>query len=238
MKACLTGPFTLSSNIILDDDSLKADYRPLLFQEIRGHLVPRIVEEMATYIAKITEAYKQMGFTIISIDDPFLSQLVGRKKILFHEREFIINTVNKAAEKLENESSLHVCGNISSLLRDILLDTNVHIMDHEFKTAPRNFELFDKKTLEEHDKLLAYGAIQSNPVPIEGNPITGYVESLEETISHISKAKDRYGEDNMIVKPDCGFGGMTAFDRLEAGLGQKLVIEKLQIMNEAVSKVF
>jgi hypothetical protein len=42
----------------------------------------------------------------------------------------------------------------------------------------------------------------------------------------------------MIIKPDCGFGGMSAFDRLEAGLGQKLVIKKLQVMNEAVSRVF
>ncbi len=238
LKACLTGPFTLCSNIILDDDAVKKKYKPLLFLEARGHLVPEVLERMADYIANITKAYKQMGFKIVSIDDPFLSQLVGRKKILFHSREFVLDIINRAAKNIHDVGSLHVCGVLSPMLRDLLLATSLRYLDHEFRTAPSNMDLFDKQQLAAHGKVLAFGALQSNPVPMEGKPVDSYIERVEEVAGQLKIAKEKFGENNMIVKPDCGFGGMVAFDRLQAGLGQQIVIKKLENMTAAIRVVF
>nr|MDO8117218.1 hypothetical protein [Candidatus Sigynarchaeota archaeon] len=238
LKACLTGPFTLSSNIIMDDETLKKNYKPLLFLETRGHLIPDVLEKMADYIARITDAYKQMGFKIVSIDDPFLSQLVGRRKILFHQREFILDIINRAAKNIRDVGSIHVCGVLSPMLRDLLLETNLKYLDHEFRTAPGNFELFDRHQLEAHGKKLAFGAVQSNPVPMEGKPVDSYIEPVDDIVKHLQLAKERFGEGNMLVKPDCGFGGMVAFDRSQFGLGHEIVIRKLKNMTAAIREVF
>ncbi|HME51891.1 MAG TPA: hypothetical protein VKM55_06720 [Candidatus Lokiarchaeia archaeon] len=238
-KACLTGPFTLCSNIIMDDDDVKEKYKPMLFLETRAHQVPEIVEAMASYIARLTNAYKDMGFSIISIDDPFLSQMVGRVKVLFHEKDFIVNVLNEAAKNLEKEGSLHVCGVLSPKLRDLLLETTIHHLDHEFKTAPRNIELFDRQMLEDHDKILAFGSLQTNPVPMPGKKPDESVEKVEDIVTHLNIAKDRYGADNLLIKPDCGFGGMKAFDQAYSkGIGQDIVKKKLKAMTTAVKKVF
>ncbi|MFX0098248.1 MAG: hypothetical protein ACFFCS_01620 [Candidatus Hodarchaeota archaeon] len=238
LKACLTGPFTLSSNIILENEGLKEEYKPLLFKEIRGHLVPDVLTKIASYIAEITKEYKKMGFKIISIDDPFLSQLVGRRKILFHEREFVLKILNEASKNLSSEASLHVCGVISPKLRDLLLDAKIRYLDHEFKTSPKNFEIYDKEILEKHDKILAFGSIQTNPVPQEDKPIESYIETVEEVEKALHQAKEKFGESNLIIKPDCGFSGMVAFNRLEQGLGYKIAIKKLEVMNKAKNNVF
>jgi methionine synthase II (cobalamin-independent) len=238
-KACLTGPFTLCSNIIIDDEALKAKYKPLLFLETRAHQIPELVESMAGYIARITKAYKDIGFTIISIDDPFLSQMVGRRKNLFHERPFILNVLNDAAKNLAKEGSLHVCGVISPALRDLLLESSIHHLDHEFRTAPQNIELFDKKMLADHDKILAFGSLQTNPVPMPGKKPDDVVETVDDIVKHLQIGKDRYGAEHMLVKPDCGFGGMNAFDRAYgAGVGHDIVKKKLKTMTTAVKQVF
>nr|MDO8109451.1 hypothetical protein [Candidatus Sigynarchaeota archaeon] len=239
-KACLTGPFTLCSNIILDDPKWVAKYgKPLLFLETRAHLVPEIVEAVASYIARITKAYKDMGFAIISIDDPFLSQMVGRKKILFHERPFLVKILNEAAKNLQKEGSLHVCGALSPQLRDLLLETSIHHLDHEFKTNPQNIELFDKKMLADRGKVLAFGSLQTNPVPMPGKKPEDFVENVEDIAKHLQIGKDRFGAENLLIKPDCGFGGMNAFDRAYgAGVGHEIVKKKLKAMTTAVKQVF
>jgi methionine synthase II (cobalamin-independent) len=238
-KACLTGPFTLCSNIIIDDPGLKGKYKPMLFRETRAHQVPEIVEAMADYIARITKTYVDMGFTIVSIDDPFLSQMVGRRKILFHERPFILKILNAAAKSLAKQGSLHVCGVLSPLLRDLLLESSIHHLDHEFKTAPQNIEIFDKQMLVDHGKVLAFGSLQTNPVPMPGKKPDDVVESVDDIAKHLKVAKDRYGAENILVKPDCGFGGMNAFDRAYGqGVGQDIVKKKMKAMTIAVKQIF
>lgn len=238
-KACLTGPFTLCSNIIIDDASIKEKYKPLLFLETRAHQIPEFVEAMAGYIARITKAYVDMGFTIVSIDDPFLSQMVGRRKNLFHERPFILQILNAAAKNLAKQGSLHVCGVLSPQLRDLLLESSIHHLDHEFKTAPQNLEIFDKKMLADHGKILAFGSLQTNPVPMPGKKPDDVVESVDDIAKHLQVAKDRFGAENLLVKPDCGFGGMNAFDRAYGqGVGQEIVKKKLKAMTTAVKQVF
>nr|MDO8083282.1 hypothetical protein [Candidatus Sigynarchaeum springense] len=238
-KACLTGPFTLCSNIIMDDAGPKEKYKPLLFRETRAHQVPEFVEEMAAYIARVTKAYVDMGFTIVSIDDPFLSQMVGSRKILFHERPFILKVLDIAAKNLAKQGSLHVCGVITPRLRDLLLESSIHHLDHEFKTSPQNIEIFDKQMLVDHGKVLAFGSLQTNPVPMPGKKPDDVVESVDEIAKHLQVAKERFGAENLLVKPDCGFGGMNAFDRAYGpGVGHDVVKKKLKAMATAVEKIF
>ena len=84
------------------------------------------------------------------MDEPILGLLVGRK-IFFHTEDFIIETLNKALSGIKGMPSIHVCGRISPHLRDILLQTDVKIMDHEFRTSEVNFKVFEKKHLEDND---------------------------------------------------------------------------------------
>ncbi|MBN2151734.1 MAG: hypothetical protein JW839_09830 [Candidatus Lokiarchaeota archaeon] len=238
-KACLTGPFTLCSNVIVDDPALKEKYKPMLFLETRAHQVPEFVEAMAGYVARITRAYVDMGFAVVSIDDPFLSQMVGRRKILFHERPFVLQVLDAAAKNLAKHGSLHVCGVISPQLRDLLLESSIHHLDHEFKTSPQNIEVFDKQMLVDHDKVLAFGSLQTNPVPMPGKKPDDVIESVEDVARHLQVAKERFGADNLLVKPDCGFGGMNAFDRAYGpGVGHDVVKKKLRVMTAAVEQVF
>ncbi|MHA1371016.1 MAG: hypothetical protein ACTSWN_14870 [Promethearchaeota archaeon] len=238
LKACFTGPFTLCANLILDDEDRARGLRPLLFREPRAHLLGEFVERVARYVAKITQCYRDMGFKIVSIDDPFLCQMVGRRRVLFHDADFIIKMINIASKYLKDTGSLHVCGILSPKLRDILLETEIRYLDHEFKTCPDNFELFDKKILEAHNKILAFGTIKTNPVPERDKDPRSCVENINEIAMHLKKAKERFGEENLIIKPDCGFSGMRAFDALEDGLGYQLTLEKLRNMNLAIKQVF
>ncbi len=72
-----------------------------------------------------------------------------------------VEILNKSISEITNLSSIHVCGRISPKLRDILLQTDVKILDHEFTTNEKNFEIFQKEHFEDTDKFLALGTVKS-----------------------------------------------------------------------------
>ncbi|MCK4371331.1 MAG: hypothetical protein KAW03_09705, partial [Candidatus Lokiarchaeota archaeon] len=202
-KACLTGPFTLTFETILKND-LARGIKPIIFKEPRAVMVDWIVDKFAELLKQLGSAYNKMGIDIISCDEPILGLLVG-KKILFHTEDFIIDTINKAISGIKGLSSIHVCGRISPYLRDILLKTNVKILDHEFSTNEQNFKVFEKKHFEGTEKLLAMGSTNSKFVPSNNKTINDYVENVEFLKKYIKKGIEQYGRENLIIKPDCGF---------------------------------
>lgn len=232
-KACLTGPFTLASEIILTQEAAEG-IKPKIFKEPRAIMVDHLVEKLAEMMAQIGKAYNDLGIEIISMDEPILGLLVGGR-VMFHSEEFVIKTLNKAISGIDTLSSIHVCGRISPKLRDLLLKTEVNILDHEFQTNEQNFDIFRGKHFSAPDKYLAFGAVETKINPIKNGTITDYIEDIG-TIKHsIQKAIDQFGEENLVIKPDCGF--MPLKDLFGVKMAYEITLKKLNNMVLAVKSL-
>ena len=231
-KACITGPFTLAFETILKNDIAKG-LKPIIFEEPRAVMVDWIVDKFAEVIKQIATAYSEMNIDIISCDEPVLGLLIG-KRILFHTEDFIIKTINKAISGIKGLSSIHVCGRISPYLRDLLLKTNVNILDHEFSTNQENFKVFEKKHFQGTDKLLALGTVESKFTPISNKKIEDYVEGVDFIKKFIIKGIDLYGKENLIIKPDCGFLPLKVFGEKD---GYEIAINKVKNMVLALKEL-
>ncbi len=227
-KACLTGPFTLTSEILLRDELAKG-VTPKLFKEPRGIHIDYVVDKFAEIMKNIGKAYNDMGINLISMDEPILGLMVGNK-VWLHSEEFIVKTLNKAFSGIKDLPSVHVCGRISPKLRDILLSTNAKVLDHEFCASESNFNIYEKKHFENTNKYLAMGSIKTNLGPKESGSINDYVESLDSIKAFIKKGIDKYGKENLFIKPDCGLrlGGF------EEKFAYKIALKKLNNMVLAV----
>lgn len=233
-KACLTGPFTLASEIILKEKVSKG-VKPQIFDEPRAIMVDWIIDKLAEIMKMTAKAYNDMGINIISMDEPILGLLVG-KKIFFHSEDFIINTLDKALSEIKTLSSIHVCGRISPMLRDLLLQTSVKILDHEFASNERNFNVFEKDHFENNQKFLAMGCIKSNFSEGKSENVIDYVEDVNALIRYIKRGIDKFGKENLIIKPDCGFGALrNAFK--DENFVYEIVLNKLKNMVIAVRQL-
>ena len=188
VKACVTGPFTLASYL---------DLRDLMHC---GASKPEVVRSLARILSKSCRRLSDLGFDLVCIDEPFLSVMLGRKgEILFkYDEQFVIDSLNTLIRQLSCISAIHVCGQITPLVKSSLLETKSNIVDHEFTQIHANEIVYSKEDLETADKFLAYGCVSST------RPA---VEPVEEIATTLERAAQRFGE-RLLVKPDCGFGGM------------------------------
>ncbi|MHA2181300.1 MAG: hypothetical protein ACXAAH_07740 [Promethearchaeota archaeon] len=232
-KACLTGPLTLASEIILRGE-IAQGIKPRVFSEPRGIMVDWVVNKIAEIMKKVGKAYNDMGIEIISMDEPLLGVLVGRKP-LFHSEEFFIEILNRSISEIKSLSSIHVCGRISPKLRDILLQTDVKILDHEFTTNERNFEIFQKENFQNSEKFLGLGTVKSLFGPENGNSINDYIETIDFLETFIKKAINQYGKENLIIKPDCGF--LPLKDTFGEKEGYEISINKIRNMVKALNNI-
>ena len=197
-------------------------------------MVEKYVEKLADITKNIAKVYNEMGINIISMDDPILSVIVGRKSILYDD-DFIIKMLNKSVSEIKNLSSIHVCGRISPRLRDILLSSKVKILDHEFCTNESNFQTYKKEHFENTDKYLAMGSVKTKIFPFQNGTINDYVEDVNYIMNHIKKGIHQYGSDNLIIKPDCGFAPLR--ESFGEKLGYEIVLKKLKSMVLALHKI-
>jgi 5-methyltetrahydropteroyltriglutamate--homocysteine methyltransferase len=232
-KACLTGPFTLAGEIHIPESMLDRQ-KVMVYSEPRAIMNGKIVQKLAEMMAGIAKAYDSMGATIISMDEPTLALIVGRRKSFFHSDEFIIDTLNKAIAPITKFSSIHVCGNVAPKLRDILLKSNVNIMDHEFANGS-NEGIFDKTMFEQTNKTLAYGVLISNVQEIPNGKLENYAEDIETIKNRMKRAVEVIGKDNLIFKPDCGFGGLKA--AFGEKFGSEIVKTKLYNLARAMKEM-
>ena len=188
VKACVTGPFTLGS--YLDSANLMNC----------GASKANVVRSLARTLSKSCRRLSDLGFDIISIDEPFLSLMLGREhRILYgYEEQFIVDMLNALINEITCLSGVHVCGTITPMVKKILLASRTDILDHEFSGNPRNLHVYGSNELELTGKFLAYGCVSS---------VNPRVETVEEIAKSLQSALELYGP-RIIVKPDCGFGGM------------------------------
>lgn len=232
-KACLTGPFTLTSVILLKGKVAEGLSSPL-FKEPRALVHAGLVEKFAQWVKKIAQAYSDLGFKLISIDEPVLGLIIGRKKPLHHDEEFITKMLNIAFSGVAGIPSTHVCGVVPPKLIELLLQSDCKILDHEFTGSPTNFQRFSKDQLEQYDKYLALGSVETK-VSKKSDRVEDHVETIQSIKDYISKAIDQFGKDRLLIKPDCGFGPLK--ETFGEDLGYKIAQKKLENMVAAVKEL-
>lgn len=232
-KACLTGPFTLAGEIHIPEQMLEGQ-KVMVYAEPRAIMVGKIVVKLAEMMAMIAKEYDAMGASIISMDEPTLALIVGKRKTFFHSEDFIINTLNQAIAPISRYSSIHICGNVAPKLRDILLQSKVKIMDHEFANGS-NEGIFERSMFSQSNKSLAYGVLVSNVQETPNGKLDDYAESPEMIKNRIEKAIDLVGKENLILKPDCGFGGLKA--TFGEKFGSEIVKTKLSNLTKAMKEL-
>jgi len=210
-RACVTGPFTLASYI--GTKSLMTC----------GASKPRIVEALGRILGKSCRRLSDLGFNIISIDEPFLSVILGANRLLYsYDQEFVVKVLNALIKEISSFSSIHVCGRITPLVKSTLLTSDVNIIDHEFSQSPKNHEVYTRQDLEKAEKVLAYGCISSVDIRIE---------TVQEITGALKNAQKLFGP-RTIVKPDCGFGGLRGIPE-----AYEITFKKLRNMVQAAQEL-
>ncbi len=222
VKACITGPFTLASRILLDQPKLGLFGETALSE-------PEVVERLAEIVAEVAVSYRKMGVDYITLDEPILSVIVGRKLLLNEYTEAgIIETINKAFSRVDCLKGIHVCGSISRKLAETLLETRVDVLDHEFKDSERNFDVYRREDFEHHGKKLGLAASSSRVLR---------VEPIEEMASILKRGIEVFGEETILmVKPDCGFRGLDPEGNPQ-GVAYAASIGKLRNLRSAVDSI-
>ena len=213
LKAPITGPFTLASFI-----ETKSGMFP--FNTAASDL--DLVKQIAEILTKSCEAASKDA-SMISIDEPILSVLVGARTAFRYQEEDIIGVYNSLKKACgEKTVGTHICGKISPKLAEILLKTELDFLSHEFFDTPQNVKLYSPNNLREYDKILSVGCLSTK------NP---RIESQEE-IFMLMKQFNKYRE-ALIFTPDCGFRKLL-INGLDTEEAYRISFRKLRNMISAL----
>ncbi len=222
LRAPVTGVYTLASRIYVESSIEKGLNATLLRDK-------KLLDPLITYVRRHLEYMARLGYNVLFIDEPVLGVIVGRRRILFnYTREDIIDTIDKLYEGLPGEHGIHVCGRISPLLYELLVDIdNLDIVNFEFHDSRRNLEVINGELLASTDKKLAPG-IASSKKPV--------VEPVEELVDLLSQIGEKTNWRIDLVSADCGFGGLAteSGDPWEA---YRIGLAKLRNIVKAVKQV-
>ncbi|MEM2320674.1 MAG: hypothetical protein QXS79_02155 [Candidatus Bathyarchaeia archaeon] len=215
IKAPVTGPFTLASHIILNEG------RGLLGRAIADITFVEQLSEILSKSCKVISKKVEM----ISIDEPILSVIVGLKVLFEYGEEKIKEILNALKESCGSAlTGVHICGRISPKLANILLETDLDFLSHEFYDTPANIKVYNPESLRKSGKILSVGCLSSR------KPV---IESINEILGVIRRFKE-FGN-CLIFTPDCGFRNLIVNGSRERGYG--LAIEKLRNMVFAVARL-
>ncbi|NIM46108.1 MAG: hypothetical protein GTO54_10870 [Nitrososphaeria archaeon] len=218
-RACVTGPFTLSSQV--EKEGLTGRF-------FKGSIIQDIglVEQMAEVVSRVAYFYGEEGSTFINIDEPILSLVVGRK-FLFDEytEDLVIKILDTSIGRVKTPTGIHVCGTLSTNLMNILCQSEIDVLDHEFYDCRRNLNIFTKRDLERHDKKISFGSLSSKQKRVEPE---------EEVEAFMRVGLRTFGEENILFfKPDCGFRGLGT----NSAETYEITIEKLRNLKRAKDRL-
>ncbi|MEM1546204.1 MAG: hypothetical protein QXP91_07070 [Candidatus Methanomethylicia archaeon] len=219
IRAAVTGPFTMASQIYINSGKTGLSNSILTNKDYTWRIVD--------YIFSVVKWVEDLGVNMICIDEPILSLMVGRELIMFnYTKDEIIDVLNKVLN-INCLGAVHVCGVVSPLLAEILLNTRAKVFDHEHHDTPRNFEAYRRVDLEKYDKLLSIGVVSSR---------SGRVESIDEVKSLISKSISLYGNHVFMFKPDCGFISLKGLFKTSED-AYNVSLSKLKIIVESIKQL-
>jgi 5-methyltetrahydropteroyltriglutamate--homocysteine methyltransferase len=222
IKASITGPFTLASRIKVNKQN-NGHFGKTAITKIN------LVEDFAQIVCKIANDYQKMGVDYITIDEPILSVMVGKKLLIKnHSEQKIVEIINSTIKGSKCLTGLHVCGRLSRRLVEILLRTEINILDHEFRDIPENLSVFNRVDFEDSNKKISMGLSSSRSFG---------VESVEDMYSLLKSGIDEYGYKNIrMVKPDCGFRGLDPDGSID-GRAYRVAISKLRNLRIALDSI-
>ena len=224
-KIQITGAITLAGVLKIAKENFAIEYDDFLLN-------------IADVIKKIAQFYDKAGAHLITIDEPSLSYAMWLGK----ESDVLIECINKQVSAIKKAcKGIHACGEITGFT-DILLKSDVDYLDHEFIAHPSNIGEYKKSELEKYDKMIGLGSVRTSLPPLdlvsikEGKkPIDVVIESKNDIKKHILNAGGRVGLENLIIDPDCGFGGIKQY--LEEKTAQEIAFLKMKNMCDAVSEI-
>ncbi len=228
VKMPLTGPITLAASVKVGD-------KPAIEY-------PEIVEQLAAFVSSIAENYDTGGAAIISIDEPSLVYALYTGM----EPDFITEVLNTSLKPITNAiPSTHVCGQLNTSITDILLSTTAVVLDHEFSAIPKNVDLYGKDDLESLKKVIGFGCVETNMEPAllievqKNGDWRSVVEPVAVVKKRIQTAIKKWGKENIIIDPDCGFGGLRGYinKKLTKEVAMTICYEKLKNMVDAKKEI-
>jgi methionine synthase II (cobalamin-independent) len=148
--------------------------------------------------------------------------MLGHKVLFKYDEKFVVEMLNLLIHEVSSLSAVHVCGVVTPLVKKVLLQTDVDMVDHEFAGTPRNVHAYSRDDFERTGKLLAYGCVSS---------VSPQVETPQEISESITTALSIFGP-RIVVKPDCGFAGMKGVPE-----AYRIAIMKLKNMVQAARTV-
>lgn len=200
VKAIITGPVTM---VFFSELTPEAPYS--------GFRDERLYEDVSTALAVEAEILQKSGFSTLQIDEPSFSigapMKIGREAL-----EAIVSD-------LKGTKALHVCGNLRRAFKEIVNIDGLDILCLSFKDNVSNFDIVERRALEDHSKKLGVGCVSTM------NPEVEDIDSIKKVFI---KALELYGPENIEwVHPDCG---LRSLKREEAFM-------KLRNMVNAVKSV-
>ena len=222
-RLAFTGPFTIASRI-----GLPGSPQVELSKSVLSN--PRLTEEVVSYASRLAELLsRELRPYMVCIDEPILSVIVGSRRVLFgYTTDYIRESLDRVLAGFEGVKyrGVHVCSRLPPLLKEVLLGLkNVEFLDHEFHDIPENRGFYSREELEESGKYIAYGVISSKKVR---------VEDLEEVYGLIEQAYGDYSDRLLLVKPDCGFGGLRGV--LGGREYEEIVLKKVEVLVKATRR--
>lgn len=233
LRSCVTGPFTLAASLHVEglaSKSFPGSYIEMIVEN------PWLLEKLTKYVYKICLHYSSVS-SMVSVDEPYLSVIVGKRKNLFElgmkrpeAGDLVLETLEGALRGVKGTSSVHVCGGIGKQLSEILLETSSDVLSHEFSEMTQNFESYAPSDPERHSKKLSIGVVTTSPTKDQGG-----VEPQVLVEKRIESAIERYGVDNVLLSPDCGFRPLG--NLLGEEEGYQLALRKIGILVNARKKI-
>ena len=221
VRFCVTGPFTLASNILL-----KPGGSPLMDSALK--LRDFVLGALTDYVAMFVRKASEIGADMVVVDEPILTLIVGRDRALFG---YTVEDFSTALDRLFEGArcrfrGVHACYRVPPMLSKILLTCeSLNYLDHEFADSPANIDAYTREDLEACEKLLGMGVVSSKSTRVEHRVV---VES------RIRLLLDKFGKQLAFVKPDCGFGGFRGVlsSREEE---YSVALRKLRVVVEAAN---
>lgn len=171
VKGIITGPSTLAHGLHISTPMYRNREELAL--------------DLAAALAVEARHLEAAGVTLIQIDEPIFSTGIADLAVGKQAVDLITGSISVP-------SCMHVCGNLGSVIDDIL-KVNVNVLDFEFSKNPANVELFGSKDLA--GRMIGYGCVDST---------SETVETVAEIKKRLEKGVEVFGAKTMLVDPDCG----------------------------------
>ncbi|ADM27132.1 Methionine synthase vitamin-B12 independent [Ignisphaera aggregans DSM 17230] len=194
IRAPITGAFTLASRIYLSEDISKGiSSTALANKDILKMFFIGFVENMVRYVA-------ELGYNIIFIDEPSLSLVIGRRRMLFNYREEdIVEYLDRVSSIGGVEFGIHICGPIHRKILEVVAQApRIRYISLEFHDTSENLEVIDRTIIEKYDKIISPGVVSAKKIQIE---------ELDNILEILRKSYEKTGGRIDLISGDCGFGG-------------------------------